>query len=280
MPGVVLGQNRMGYTFSQSALNKFRQCPEQARRIWFGEVDDFPGDKALRGIIAHAGISDWMINQDPESVPHALESAWQQEMMDGHPDITDEHLAQGAEAMQRWLEAFPMTGVVVRDVRTEAMFNLEVRPGLNIMGSRDVVHSGGVLDWKFSSARHWFTEAWKHQRYDIQPTVYLAVTAIEQQRPIEDLEFSYVIISDREFKVIPVRRTLNDVRNLHREMESIIDLCEALPQGPWPMNSSDWHCSPAWCPVFAKGECMGEHPAGWITAHKDPQYVNWLNSRR
>lgn len=280
MPGMVFGKNRMGYEFSQSAIGKFRQCPEQARRIWMGEVDDFPGDKALRGIIAHAGISDWLIHEDVEGVSHAMEEAWQEEMMTGHPDIKHESLGEAAEAMQLWLNAYPMMGFgPLQDVRTEQMFTLELRPGLSIRGSRDVVHRHGVIDWKFSQARHWFTEAWRHKRYDVQPTVYLAALSMETGIPIERLTFHYAVVSDREFKVIEVRRTQNDVKNLLTELESIVTIIEAMPDGPWPTNSNDWHCG-KWCPVFMSGQCMGEFPPSWVASHKDPEYVNLMKRNK
>lgn len=268
-----------GAIFSQSAINLFRKCPELARRVWNGEVEDWPGDAALAGIFAHSGIAAYVHSNDPSTIAPAVKEAIREEIAEGNPyligteqEVLDEWMPLAAKYLQeRWAPMWlAQESKFPRIIGTEVMFR--VRIGNHwVIGSRDVVHERGVVDWKFSDALHWGDEgneyggqAWKHKRYDVQPTVYLEATAQEFECPIESLEFTYFVLRKDGLQEVTCHRNSTSVENLVRELDAIVRTMTTNPEGPWPLNPTDWHCSPNFCPNWTN--CMGSSEVGepWI----------------
>ena len=246
---------------------------------------DWPGEAALAGILAHAGVSAFLDSTDAKAIKPAVIAAYQEEKEKGNPHIDDADYVKLALGLisDRWAPIWMTERRSFPDVlETEAPFIVDLEGSLfshRLMGSRDIVHERGVADWKFSDALHWGDEgnefggqSWVHQRYDVQPTVYLFATSIDLGMPIEELQFDYIVCTKEGSRIVTCHRNMVSVKNLADELDMIKTLARALPNGPWPKNPTDWHCG-KWCPVFMAGNCEARHGLEpWVLRHKDKAF--------
>ena len=262
---------------SYSGLDRFRSCPEKYRAVMAGEVVDMPGEEAFRGIFAHAACAAHIERNvgtkrlaDPLSV--IAEAA--------HAEI-DNYASSGLEipwtttTLYAAEELYDVWRVKARpklpdgDLLAERKFEFDF--GLTSQGLP--VHSRGVIDvvaleacilvdWKFSGATHWTREWWKHDRYDHQPTLYIAAAETMTGIEMEHWEFYYAIVNTKD-STVDIRpaskRDHADLGRLRREVNALATLCETNPDGPWPMIPNDWHCSPKRCRAW--DQCMGSFGA-------------------
>lgn len=258
---------------SQTTANSFRSCPELFRRIWItGEVVDWPGDDALRGIIAHSGVSEFLSGADrldPEDgasvVTFAMMRALNEEKeRGGNPFVTDDTLAGAIEAFIRWRNSGAYEHYATPMCESEVPFRIE-GDGYVVQGEIDLVcpDTFTVVDWKFpGKLDSWKRNDWEKKRYDVQPTFYLWAVSQMIGCEIEDLKFIYAVIAPEGVLELPIYRTKSDVRNLEREIQAMLRMVRTGTDGPWPLRPDTWMCG-KWCPVFMAGECMGETPPSW-----------------
>lgn len=111
-----------------------------------------------------------------------------------------------------------------------------------------------MIDWK-SAGRPY--QGWERQRWAKQPTFYTEAARQMGLLPRPSL-FRYVVFPKRDKPVQTIdvyrdeRFTRHEIRNLWR----IVDLYDALPDGPWPINDQHALCSDKWCPYWAS--CKGQ----------------------
>lgn len=276
----------------QTDLNRFRKCPESARKIMAGEVIDLPGEEAMRGILAHSMIAALVDGEDPDEY---LLKAYTEELprfQEAGIELPPSVMAGASEAFALFEAANGHELLGNRGEIVEAEVYFEFDTGLTSADGRSVVLRGSsdlvlveehlVRDWKFSAAYHWEPrEFWKHERYDVQPLIYMGAMAEATGTPIERWAFEYVTIdpvTGRLTRRPQIRRTQADFERLLVEIAGVIRLLDTNPEGPWPMHPTDWHCSPAFCSAFRAYQCMGQFaPPSWVINTKDGRYDEWLN---
>lgn len=272
--------------FSQSGINTFRSCPEQARALWSGEVQDYSGIQALIGTGAHAymqhrrggpgwehevvkviadefnaqggalGPSDHPLAADPKgALALSLKAgAAFSHHLPGDPVFAEEQLT-GPFPFGKHPKSVGGAPDFVRDYDTGPFFIRQ--------GGRDVAagpYEFVVVDFKVSAGQKYRTdrggEGWKLQRYATQPTVYTWLVAQFMGVPVHRVGFEYLIYhpDKHTLNTIIVTRDLADMRKLGMEMDSIIDTSLAM-QERWPVRVDDWHCSAAWCHNYSR--CVG-----------------------
>jgi hypothetical protein len=110
-----------------------------------------------------------------------------------------------------------------------------------------------MIDWK--SAGRAYTP-WERQRWAVQPTFY--TEAARQMGLLPDKsEFRYVVFQKRDKppQIVPVYRDRRFTDHMVRQLWRIVDLHDALPDGPWPINDQHALCSDKWCPYWSN--CKG-----------------------
>lgn len=271
--------------FSQSGVNLFRSCPEQARALWSGEVVDVPGIQALIGTGAHKFMEH---RSDPYEVRNrkVADLIVEEFQAQGGRLLPVDHFASADPAAAlvtatRAGEAFsahlPLPPVLW-EVQLRADFPFGLRYPKGIHGSPDFVRDYNtgtyevvVCDFKVSEGRKYKTpwrtepngkkvnqggESWKLQRYAPQPRFYTWLVAQQLGLPIWKVGWEYLVCNPRTFKVdvLPITVDLFEMERLGREMDHIIEMASRLP-GPWPLSPDDWHCSSDWCRNYHR--CMG-----------------------
>lgn len=112
-----------------------------------------------------------------------------------------------------------------------------------------------MIDWK--SAGRPYTP-WERQRWAVQPTFYTEAARQLGLLPAKS-EFRYVVFQkkwNKPVQVVPVYRDVRFTRHMVRSLWRIVDLHDALPDGPWPINDQHALCSDKWCPYWAT--CKGQ----------------------
>lgn len=266
--------------FSQSGVNTFRSCPEQARVLWSGEVADVTKVQALLGTGAHAYME------------HREDLGWERKVADviaaeftaqggrmgpsDHPMANDPHLVlktavAAGQVFARHLPGEPLFA----EQKLTADFPFGVHPK-GIEGSPDFVRDWRtghyqviISDFKVSEGRKYRTgrggEAWKLQRYATQPRFYAWLTARFLGIPLHAVGWEYLVCNPKtlELTVIPITIDVSDLERIGREMDGIINTAMHMP-GQWPLRTDDWHCSPEWCPNYSN--CVGSfRPALTLT---------------
>lgn len=113
-----------------------------------------------------------------------------------------------------------------------------------------------MKDWKTAGRAY---QAWERQRWAVQPTFYTEAARQMGLLP-EESEFRYVVFQKRKDKpvqVVPVYRTVAFTDHMVATLWRIVDLHDALPNGPWPINDQHALCSEKFCPYW--GECKGRY---------------------
>lgn len=257
---------------SQTWLNTFKKCPEQARLKMLGLLEDGPSDATAIGHGLHGGIESVLLGdgRDPFEVAHDL---FLQEV--GNPDFRWVQVKTEATAFRyidsclaSWLEhVYPQLPDVASveqsfkltlDERCRPRHTLDV-DRLVITGTWDLLDAEGELhDWKTANQPY---DDWKTRRYYVQPTFY-CYAARELGGASGDTQmFNYWVMpkssTPRRPQHIPVQRSEQHYTWLKKQLWSIVDLWYDTDEGqrPWPMMDTDWWCSPKWCPAYES--CRG-----------------------
>lgn len=278
-------EERPTWYFSQSGVNSFRSCPEQARSLFSGEVKDYAGIQALIGTGAHAYMEHREAKEWQRRVADVITEEF--EAQNGvltpfdHPLHNDMYgtLQLAVKAGQAFSKHLPLPSVFaeaqltaefpfgrhpksvggspdfVRDYNT-GPFAIKVSGKDVLVGPYDYV----ITDFKVSAGQKYRTdrggEGWKLQRYATQPSVYCWLVAQEMGIPVHRVGFEYLVYHPEKhtLNTIIVTRDLPDMEKLGMEMDSIIDTAMAMPDH-WPLRVDDWHCSPNWCRNYHR--CVG-----------------------
>lgn len=267
-----LADGRLDIRISKSWLETYRQCPEQARRRLVEPGADTSGCAAVLGTAAHLGIEltlrEWQalgrVDVD------VMERTWAEAMLWWHrqwgasnwADQAHHRISSSAhgahllaDIANRWyLHVVPRLHPDMAAWRVEErcarVFVEGDRWRITLVGTVDLVTDGGCYDWKTGQV----PPAWKMQRYDVQSTIYQLLTG-------QPLSLVYLPREHPEVvEIMKVDRHPGYTKALTAEVLTIADRIADVGLGvPWDRRPTDWHCSERWCPVFARGECMGAH---------------------
>lgn len=249
------------WTFSQTAVNRARRCPERARAYWNGEYVDPPGVEAIVGTAVHAAMDAYFTGASIEqAMADALAAEW-------HDGIDPEHIwgvpERAAEAAVGAWERLRRYIGPIHPIASELELQGALKGGRHrkrTRGKVDVIHwmRGGtleVVDLKVSKGRS-YSSINELQKYAVQPTIYLNNASQEFEVPINKTQFTYLVVNPIT-KVIDtktVTRTGPDVKRLAVECDGYIDAWQSrLPS--WPLRVDGWWCSAKWCNNWSN--CQG-----------------------
>lgn len=264
------------YTFHQSWLNTFANCPEQARLELVGQLPRESSDAAAIGQALHTGVET--VLRDGGELGDAIEAAterffWETEQ-EGFRWVQVKTVDTAARyvstLVNSWYrDVYPQLG---DPIRLEDKFDVPLEIGhdriIRIAGAYDFIDHSGIWDWKTANRPY---EQWEVDRFKIQPTVYSAAYAVECLNEatnggasilsLSPIDFTYAVglkgRPPREpFQLLTTTRGPEEWKWLTHQLHRIIDLVEADLER-WPLNDQGWHCSPRWCSAW--DECKGKY---------------------
>jgi hypothetical protein len=270
MPGIKVTDNEI--VFSQSWVNTFLNCPEQARLEMVGELPRVESDATAIGSALHAGVEHVLRG-------HSMDAGWE-----CANDTLSELIAQ---PNFEWKQLKTEDGVRIALERVYWEWQNEIYPQLpdtmavefpfdivvttikdrviRIKGAIDYVGIGPdnvleIWDWKTAASfRNW--QQWEVDRFKIQPTFYslgLLMSTSPEQLSTDQITFIYAVMSKsrQEHSLYTTQRGPADWAWLTQQLTSITHLIDAdLPS--WPMRDQHALCSPKWCTAW--DSCKGMH---------------------
>lgn len=274
--GTTYDNSRYIHYFSQSLLNTFLQCPEQARHELLGDVPRIESPKMALGTAGHAAIEavlrDRMANPhegyNSDSFDHYAETMM--EVFEERMYLTEfkEDPKLGMEWARRrgvsalsswWEEVLPQLDPELIEQPFEFIIHSDSSRQIYMKGTIDLVDtSGTVWDWKFSGSER---KVWKDQRGSIQAAAYTrALTNRGAGR------FKYAVMHEQGVQIVELVQDERHWAWLAEQCLALAYLIEGnLPA--WPKIDSDWWCNVNWCPVFADKQCKGAYfPEGFGAA--------------
>lgn len=261
-------RGRSVYRMSQSTIKQTQICPERGRRTLLRLDPDGATDSTAKGRAVHTAIelsvSDMIDGRGPWDLDDMIELACQE--FDEEMELPN----------SRWVKVAKQTTIYAHITNMLTTWYNEVMPNLDPMavevnfgpvvfaedddvvvkvtGQVDYIDRGGFLgDWK-TAGRKW--EAWEHQRWDVQPTMYL--WALQEQ--FDDHTWKWVVLVENgELQVIDTERGYTDFLWLKEQALAIAHNLEANYEGPWLKNDTHALCSEKWCNAYAvcKGATKG-----------------------
>jgi hypothetical protein len=264
------------YTFHQSWINTFANCPEQARLELMGELPRTASDATAMGSAMHAAAEAVLANNANEeqavvAAQQAFLEATQEEGFRYVQVKTEATALKYAEQLTRswYRDIYPQLG---EPLRVEDKFDVPLVVSddcvIRIAGAYDFADGSGIWDWKTANRPY---EQWEVDRFKIQPTVYTAAYAIEiaTQASAHDIpvlslapiNFTYAVGlkgrgNNEPIQVLSTTRGPEEWGWLITQLHRIVDLVEA-DLDHWPMIDQGWHCSPRWCGAW--DSCKGAH---------------------
>lgn len=271
MPGIEILQDADGgpttYVMSQSWLNTFQNCPEQARLEMCGQMPRVETDATAIGTAVHAGIETVLCggsSNEGEEVALATFSGLSK--MTEFQWVSIKTPETALETIKRcywawWNEVYPQLGNTVA-VEKEFTSTLWQGPDCTVLlkGTIDLIDEDPegkpmIVDWKTANRPY---EAWEKERWAIQPTVYSHAVDEMYGGKYDEYEFTYAVMmkSRQDVQWVTVKRDARHWAWLREQTLAIVRMIEAeLPM--WPLRDQHALCSPKWCPVYA--ECKGAH---------------------
>lgn len=276
MPGIKLStarsDGRLQVTFSQSWLNTFMECPEQARREMAGTLPYSPTDATAIGTGVHAGIEHVLKREDGNPLDAAI-AAFDAEVQHINfrwvqvkkKDTAYSHIQQALDAWATHI--FPQLG---EPIGIEEPFRLFLCSGEDrgvpwvayIEGTWDAEFADGLWDWKTAGDERKYKdgfggEGWKLKRWAIQPTVYTLALATKYD-DFSPKEFTYaaMVKGTDTCQVLNVQRDESHWAWLREQVASVMALIVS-DVDPWPLNDHSALCSPKWC--MAWPTCKGAY---------------------
>lgn len=260
-----LPDGRIHVVISQSWLNTFAACPEQARATLFdGRRQESENIDALFGKAFHA-----MVEARISGVPrlaalnqaHAVHAPAGVGSTPEHMANPDQRQALLGKLLDLWEKELSHVNWAIADgVEVSAQ-----RPAyeddnivVELHGTADVLLPKDILDWKTTS-RKWL--GWEVERYNLQSTVYSFI----HQRP----RTTFCVLDTRKitYQEFPVIRTEGHIASLLDDtIAPVAGLIQATVASKgrttrWPATGHDWHCSPWRCANW--GFCKGSHGITW-----------------
>lgn len=268
------------HTVRQSDINRFRQCPELHRRHLQEGLADWQNDSAAIGSALGIFLLEALTHGDgnvaAEAAHRSLEEMW------ASPNLREVQIFGGLPEAHAYLDHlidtfiaelwnnYPAQEIVGVEVPFKHVVHKDSKRTIFIQGTRDLDTRTGITDWKSSDKAYSGRDAWKHQRYDVQPVMYVWARAIESSGDI--VPFEYIVIhrdpqgpkdNKRLIDSLTIDVTEGDIDFLKDEIIRICKLVEAeLDQ--WPLGPTDWHCSSKWCRAWStcRGKYLGDDPWG------------------
>lgn len=272
MPGLKILENKgkTEYVFSQSWLNTFMLCPEQARLEMLGELPRKESDATAIGDSLHTAI-EMVLNEEvrpdegvdvaiarleelmalenfqfvqiktPETAIRTLENVWWTWHDEIMPELPETKYVEMPFQAQLWQDD---TTIV------------------KLGGSMDFVDENcHIWDWKTANRPY---DQWQVDRYKIQPTAYtlgLLLSLESKEMPADfdpdKINFHYAVVlkgNQKGHSIYSTTRGPAEWTWLTEQIKSIVALIEAdLPR--WPLVDQHALCSPKWCTNWAN--CKG-----------------------
>lgn len=260
-------ESRWHHVWHQSDLKKLDMCPEQARLIWGGDVNDIQGDGAALGTACHYAVEE-VLNlkgADPREAAYGvLVEAFDQGLSDITPTIegwnsyktVDKMAEVGQAKLDGWYNTVypdlsPSDGRV--EEKFSRVFYEDDERVVTLAGQVDLVDANyGVVDWKFPK-RDYTKDKWQYDRWDVQSTVYCWAMGLPQ------MTFFVMHGSSGAVSSMTIERGPRDFSFLWRKIEAACRLVEATDLKVWPLNDAGWWCSAKWAPCWSV--CKGKQEA-------------------
>lgn len=268
MPGIDITGNT--YTLSQSWVNTFMNCPEQARREMLGRLPRKESDATAIGSAMHTGIETVLRGG---SYAQGIDAATAK--LDELMALPEFQFVQikTPETAHRTLERVYWTwcNEIYPQLPSPALiehpFNVVIHKDsertIRLRGAIDMVDQlGEIWDWK-SAARPY--EQWEIDRFKIQPTAYAMGLIMSTDPQVFDgihvndqVTFNYAVMmkSSQDCSVYSTVRNPEHWSWFTAQCVSIVKLIEA-DLDSWPLNDQHALCSPKWCAAWY--ECKGSH---------------------
>jgi len=270
---------RWHHTWHQSDLKALAMCPERARLVWTGAVEDFEGDAAVLGTACHnaveylitipegMGAAPVHLNDETYTVLH---ERFGHELDELVPTITrwnsyksrTELEKVGAARLNSWYEqVYPsLTPIGVEVEFNHVLFEDDERV-VRMTGRIDLIDSNmGLVDWKFPKRDYAGTDRngvqrdkWQYDRWDIQSTTYCWAMGRKT------MTFYCMYGSKGEVSSMTIERGEQDFQFLRRKVEAASRLVEQPALKVWPLNDAGWWCSEKWAPCWSV--CKGKTTA-------------------
>lgn len=268
----LLPDGRRRFVFSQSRLKQVDVCPERGRRSLLALDEDGASDSTALGRSVHSSIEACLRDVIDGTGPWHLDDMIQSAIEEFNEEMampssrwikykTPETLhKQIARCLSTWYDdVLPSLQPVDVEVNFgPIVVHEDEERVIEVKGQIDYVDELGLADWK-TTGRSW--EPWEHQRWDVQPTLYIAAyeaTLGADINALPDLALRpwtwHVLNVDGSYQRIETTRTRADWDWLVDRMVTVAKTLEAdLPA--WPKNDSSALCSPSWCSSYSA--CKG-----------------------
>jgi len=270
MPGIQIEQvdGLTVYTLSQSWINSFMNCPEQARLEMNGLLPRKESDATAIGTALHSAIEDILKTRSSQKSSRELGVAKLQELIAGPTfqwvQIKTEETAIKTfdRVFDTWMhEIFPQLPTTkFVEYEFDVVLDRTDTRLIRLKGAMDFVDEfGDIWDWKTSNRPY---EQWQVDRFKIQPTAYtlgLSLSTTPDQFEFGDeMTFHYAVMfkSKPESSIHTTTRNAGQWNWLVHQCKTIIDMVEADLK-TWPMNDQHALCSPTWCTAW--DSCKGLH---------------------
>lgn len=263
MPGITIDEENQIYCLSQSWINTFMNCPEQARLEMVGQLPRKESDATAIGSALHASVETVLRGgSSKESYERGMELLHELVNLPEFEFVQIKTLSTLVNTFQRVLTQwetviYPELPEIVL-VEESFMIPISNTPTSTIylQGAVDAVDEfGDIWDWK-TAARPY--EQWQVDRYKIQPTVYSYAMHMQMPFVPEPTTFHYAVAmksSDAAY-IYSTTRDSQHWNWLKDQVESIVALIQA-GLDRWPMNDQHALCSPKWCTAW--DSCKGSH---------------------
>jgi hypothetical protein len=263
VPGIEISDNV--YTLSQSWINTFMNCPEQARLEMEGILPRKESDATAIGTAMHTSIEsvlrDGTSMEQAEANGHTtLEALMELPEFNFVQVKTPETMFRTFDRVfHTWgNEIFPQ---LPQTQFVEYPFNVVLcetpTATIRLKGSIDFVDElNEIWDWKTANRAY---DQWQVDRYKIQPTAYSYGLFMSSDLELtEPVTFNYAVMmkSKQDCQVLTTQRDSSHWSWLQEQCRTIVTLIEAgLPR--WPLNDQHALCSETWCSAWKL--CKGAH---------------------
>jgi len=246
---------RWHHTFSQSLLNTYLQCPEQARHELLGDVPRVESPKMALGTAGHSAIEHKLLHPsaDFEECAELMLDTFENRMylteFKEDPKLgMDWARKRGVSALNSWWEEIlPQVQPEAVELPFQYRLYSDDKRTIDMKGTIDCVdRKDFIWDWKFSGSER---KEWKDRRGSVQATAYTRAAGVNH--------FKYAVMHEQGVQIVPLNITAHHFAWLQYQAVTLATLIEAeLPV--WPLDDTDWWCDPKWCSVFAAGQCKGQ----------------------
>lgn len=286
-----LDDGRYIHTFRQSTVGELDTCPDRGRATMAGEMPRVETDAAATGTACHAGFEAAgraLLIGDSLTLP-AITAIAQADFTRIMCDPSFAWMKYTEKACRAYIERACETFYDELYHRLEPelvefgfgplVVHEDAQRVIQITGTCDLFDTGfGAADYKTTDRGRKYErgrggEAWKLDRWAIQPTTYTEALRqlgyLPHEGPWPFTFFVFELGSEVRLIEQTVWRTPADVAWMVDKLTSYAELVEADIR-VWPKQDNHELCSPKWCPRW--DACKGAHyPEGsWPLRGSDP----------